>query len=175
MQDSQRQDFEARLARLGAPRAAPAVAASENIVTQAEAPTRKFETTDDTLKGRLEYPVSVLWSFAFGILSVFLARLVLAHSGGIPDPDESMSLYMIDLAISGATLFAIKIAMGTADKVRSIAGTIGLVLAVHTMHNLFWIFPDQLSLLYGAEWVEALLQRSEPSSIFFRGQYILIE
>ena len=175
MQDSQQQDFQARLARLGAGNTLQAAAGTENIVAQREAPTRKFETVDDSLRGRLTYPASVVWSFLFGILSVFLARLVMAHLGGAPDVTDPMSQYLIDLCIAGGTMFAVTVAMGNADKVRSSAGTIGLILAISTMHNLFWLYPDFFSLLYGDEWVDALLRRSMPSSIYFKGQYIPIE
>lgn len=176
MPPSQQQDFQARLARLGgATQPAQQVASDENIVSAAPVSTRRFETFDDSFQGRIAYPLSILWAFCFGILSVFLARLVIAHMGGAPDGAEAISLYLIDLAVAAGTLFALNIAMRNVDKIKSTAGLIGLFVAVTTMHNLFWMFPEFFSLLYGEEWVDALLKRSEPSSLYFRGQYILVD
>lgn len=175
MSEAQQQDFQARLARLGAAPQAVAAGPDENTVRQAEKRTRTFQTSEDTVKGRLAYPLSFVWAFFFGIFSAFLGRFAVAHLVGPMEDGDSMTIYMIDIGIAGAVAFAISLMLRSSEKEKVTTSMIGVFLAISTMHNLVWMYPNAFALVYGAEWVDSLLFRSFPNSIFFRGEYILIE
>lgn len=175
MSDTQQQDFQARLARIGAEPKPVTPGPGENIVRQTETRRRNFEVSEDTFRGRLAYPLSFVWAFLLGCLSVFMARFAVAHLVGAPGETDDMMLYMIDIGVAAAAAFAISVVVRSTDPRKMTTTMIGVFLTVSTMHNLVWIMPDIFVMIYGEEWVEALLIRSEPNSIFFRGQYVLIE
>lgn len=175
MSDSQQEAFQARLARIGGAPKPVTPGPADNIVQQTEKRTRNFVVSEDTLRGRLAYPLSFVWAFLLGILSVFMARFAVAHLVGSPEGADDMMLYMMDIGIAGIVAFAIGVAIKSTDPKIMTATMLGVFATVTTMHNLVWMFPETFVWLYGEEWVEALLLRSEPSSLFFRGEYILIE
>lgn len=175
MSDSQQEAFQARLARIGGAPKPVTPGPVENIVPQVEKRTRNFVVSEDTLRGRLAYPLSFVWAMLLGILSVFMARFATAHLVGSAEGADDMMLYMMDIGVAAVCAFAIGVAIRSTDPKIMTTRMIGVFLAVSTMHNLVWFFPETFVWIYGEEWVEALLIRSEPNSIFFRGEYILIE
>ena len=167
-------DFQDRIARLsekhGVVPTAPA--SSENVVRAVEKRARGFQTSEDTLAGRLAYPLSFVVAFLMGVLSVFIGRFAFAHLGGAMQDGDAMTLYMIDLALAGAMAFAINVALKSGEKEKVAVSMAGVFACVSLMHNLIWMFPDAAALVYGDAWVESLMRRSLPNSFFFQGEYI---
>ncbi|MEM8776176.1 MAG: hypothetical protein AAGF53_14150 [Pseudomonadota bacterium] len=175
MDERQKQAFQDRLARIGTSPTPILAGVDDSIVEGPAKPSRRYEATEDTFKERLAYPLSFVWAFFFGVLSVFLGRFAIAHLIGPMEDGDSMTLYLIDIGLAGAVAFVISAMLRSAEKEKVTTSMIGVFLAVSTMHNLVWYYPHLFAMIYTEDWVISLLQRSLPNSIFFRGEYILIE
>lgn len=167
-------DFQDRIARLNDKHgtATPTPVSTENMVRAVEKRSRNFETSEDTLVGRLAYPLSFVMAFFFGVLSVFLGRFAFAHLGGPMQDGDATTLYIIDLALAGAMAFALNVALKSGEKEKQSVSMAGVFASVSLMHNLIWMFPDTSAVIYGQEWVDALMGRSVPNSFYFQGEYI---
>lgn len=167
-------DFQDRIARLHDKHGtgSAATVSTENVVQSVEKRSRNFQTSEDTLAGRLAYPLSFVMAFLFGVLSVFLGRFAFAHLGGPMQDGDATTLYIIDLALAGAVAFAINVVLKSGEKEKVTVSMAGVFASVSLMHNLIWMYPDAAALVYGEAWVEDLMRRSMPSSIYFQGEYI---
>ncbi|MEM6482747.1 MAG: hypothetical protein AAF681_12940 [Pseudomonadota bacterium] len=167
-------DFQDRIARLNDKHGAAAVTtvSSENTVRAVEKRSRNFDTSEDTLAGRLAYPLSFVTAFLFGILSVFIGRFAFAHLGGPMQDGDAMTLYIVDLALAGAMAFAINLALKSGEKEKVSVSMVGVFASVSLMHNLIWMYPDTAAVIYGQAWVDGLMGRSMPNSFYFQGEYI---
>ncbi|MEL7166178.1 MAG: hypothetical protein AAGL96_11970 [Pseudomonadota bacterium] len=118
----------------------------------------------------LRYPGSVVGACALGILSVALSRYCMFHINGVPDPNGDPDMTMIvDGALAFAIAFVLRMAFLMTDKVHLISKTVGIWIALTTMHNLVHDFPDLWSAAFSPEWVEITTYMTEPRTLYIRG------
>ena len=54
------------------------------------------------------------------------------------------------------------------------AQVVGIAIMLVAMHNLVWMMPEEFAMLYGQGYVDQVLTTTAPTSIFIRGETILI-
>ncbi len=118
---------------------------------------------------RLAYPLSIVGALALGYFTAFLSRYVMYHMVGVPKPG---SVDIASLVFAAAIVLTMSAILKSKQKECATASTIGLLLAVFTLHNFVWEYPDVFGQIYGPDWVKAVQQQTEPSSLFVFGRVI---
>ncbi|WP_120501458.1 hypothetical protein [Roseovarius sp. EL26] len=156
MNEEQKQAFQDRVARL-----------SDKGKAQVEA--RSKTRKKGVLLERLAFPISIIGSLALGYSTAFVSRYVMYHMVGVPKPG---SVDIASLIFAAAIVLTMSAILKSKQKECATASTIGLLLAVFTLHNFVWEYPDLFAQVYGPDWVKAVQQQTEPYSLFVFGRVI---
>ncbi|MEL7093335.1 MAG: hypothetical protein AAFN94_16525 [Pseudomonadota bacterium] len=139
------------------------------VETQTQQAAAKQGRTPQWLRN-LGYPASIVGACLLGILAVALSRYCMFHITGVPDPNGDPDMTMIvDGALAFAIAFVLRMMFWMTDKVHLIAKTVGIWIALITMHNLVHDFPAVWSAAFSPEWVEITTRMTEPRTLYFRG------
>lgn len=158
--------FQQRLQRIGA-------GADNTIAGQGthRTPAKRAKARMGGLMQALSYPMA----FALGIASIILAKYVMYHMNGLPDPQADMDIQMaIDFGIASAVLFAFGIAFSMTSKTHMSCKLAGMWVATLGMHNLVHLNPDLWTGLFARDWVQWVLTTTEPNTLLFRGLSIAL-
>ncbi len=163
--DDKQQAFQDRISRIRY----GATIVSDNVHT----PERRVivpMTRGQELRENARYPLSIVGAFLLGMLAVFIGRYVsfqLIGTGRMAD-DPSGTFY-IDIALAAGVAFVIRMALDFRDPAHLAGKSMGITVAAATMHNLVHAAPSIWAILFSEEWVAAVIQVTEPKSIYFAG------
>jgi hypothetical protein len=168
--DEQKRAFHDRLNRVTGVTPEPENAGSSGTPGPSR-PVRPKKKAPPTMRENLRYPLSFVWAFLIGGLSVVVARLVratFAEDGGLAgvDPDFAM---MMDGGIGLAVGFAVRMLFRLNAKELVLAQGAGIALMIATMHNFVHTAPGLWATAFSQGWVDEVLVTTEPNTLLFRG------
>ena len=120
--------------------------------------------------GNLGYPLSFVFSFLIGILAVFASRYVRWHMLGMSaDGADADFLMLVDGGIAAGMGFLLQQLLWMRAPEYVGAQVAGVFVMVCVMHNLMWWYPEEMSEVFGPDYVKSVMAYTEPDSILFRG------
>ena len=107
-----------------------------------------------------------------GMAAVIARALRYQISGQIsgtvtPNADFDLAL---DVIFAIVIAFVLREAVSLSAVKRMGAQCAGILLAMATMHNVVHHMPDMFARLFSTQWVEHVMQTTEPGTLNFRGQ-----
>ncbi|QMU57212.1 MAG: hypothetical protein GKR98_02730 [Boseongicola sp.] len=149
-----------------------------NRVAERRAPIEAARPQVDVLpdwKQNVRYPSGLIGAAVLGMAAVFIARFARAHlmDGGLEGFDADITM-VIDGVVAGLCSFLLFGLLRFEGKEFKAAQTFGIIAMICMMHNFVHSAPRVFSLLFSAEWTEEVIARSEPNSIYFRGNYFVL-
>lgn len=126
---------------------------------------------DDRWTVDLGRVASVLGAAVIGLVSVPLLRLAMFHSQGLPDSSSKPELVMMIDAIFAFCIafFLVRAILSVTSRAHMIAQVAGIWLALTSMHNLVHAYPDHWAQAFSPEWVERVIQMTEPNTLYLVG------
>lgn len=121
------------------------------------------------------YPARIVGAFLLGLVAVLISRYVRYHMNGGALGGEGADVSMIlDGTMAAATGFALRQAFKFEAKVFLSAFNVGVTAMILLMHNLVHVAPEAFGVAFSDEWVQVVIEQTEPNSILFMGDSIPI-
>ena len=117
----------------------------------------------------------VIMSVVLGAAMLMAARYVRFTYLGIEEGGPAAdTLIMIDFGIAAIAMFMLGGMIGQKTLKHMLAQVTGIALMIVTMHNLIWLAPAEFAQVYGQEYVNQVQATTAPTSLYVRGETILI-
>ena len=119
----------------------------------------------------LGYLLSTLGAGMIGLLSVPLLRFAMYHSQGLPESAAKPELVMMVDAIFAFCIafFLVRVILSVTTRAHMIAQMTGIWVALVGMHNLVHAYPDAWAEAFSPEWVQRMIQKTEPNTLYLIG------
>lgn len=144
-----------------------------NRVAQKRGPVEEEKPPVEVLpdwRDNIQGPASYATAFAFGLVAVFLVRLVRFHVFGGSLVGENPDLTMaIDFAAGFALAFGAFKLMPWSGIPFAFAQVAGVIVTLVFMQNVVHSAPILFKLAFSSEWTEETIAMTEPSSMLVRG------
>lgn len=117
--------------------------------------------------------ISYVIAFGMGGMAAVIARALRYQISGqisgtvTPNADFDLAL---DVIFAIVIAFVLREAVSLSAVKRMGAQCAGILLAMATMHNVVHHMPDMFARLFSTQWVEHVMQTTEPGTLNFRGQ-----
>ncbi len=110
-----------------------------------------------------------------GALMLMAARYVRFTYLGIEEGGPAAdTLMMIDFGMAAMAIFILGGMIGQKTLKHMVAQVAGIALMLVTMHNLIWLAPAEFAQVYGQDYVNQVQATTAPTSLYLRGETILI-
>lgn len=164
-----RGDFHTRLQRIDA---GDTICGDEALVplSVARAFAKKRNKRSLGIVGNLFYPLTIVFAFALGMVSVVLGRLARYHAAGADNPELDVDMLLaMDVGMAAMVAFALRMMFNLDSKVHMSAKTAGIMVMVATMHNAVHAYPEMTALVFSEDYVAQTIEFTEPKTVIFRG------
>ena len=136
---------------------------------------KKGASARSTRRLSLTYPVKIAALFLAGMAAVLVARLIRFHfMGGTLAGDDPDFALMLDGGIAIAVAFCVGMLLRAKGSAFTTAKIVGIAAMIGCMHNLVHAAPGVFASVFSLEWVEEVVDMTEPNSILFRGNSIVL-
>lgn len=131
----------------------------------------QFSNGLDHGASELKRQLSILSAAMIGFLSVPLLRYAMFHSQGIPNTTSHPHLVvMIDAIFAFCIAYCMaRVLFRGMSRKHMIAQVAGIWCALIGMHNFVHAYPDTWASAFSDEWVDRVLQMTEPNSLYLLG------
>lgn len=165
----QKQDFQARLARISQTAAQPEQRyMAKTKVKPKRKSGRPVKVSD--WRENIRYPGAIVGAFLLGMIMVLLLSYIRFHLGmGALAGDEAKGMMLADLALAIAGGFVIKQIFHFEAKVFQSAQMAGVFAMVAVMHNFVHWMPKPFELAFSPDWTAQVIASTEPNSLLFGG------
>ena len=116
------------------------------------------------------YALSFPFCMAIGLLCHVLERYAEFVLAGRPDPNASIDLQMVKVAVTGFALTVVAThLLGLRDKGLMLPKLLGVAGGMLFFHNAVHIWPHVFERVFSPIWVAQVTSMTEPHSMFWRG------
>ncbi len=110
-----------------------------------------------------------------GAVMLMAARYVRWTYLGIDEAGSAAdTLMMIDFGMAAMAMFLLGGVIGQKTLKHMVAQVAGIGIMMVLMHNLIWLAPAEFAQVYGQDYVNQVQATTAPTSIYLRGETILI-
>ncbi|MCA0043884.1 hypothetical protein [Celeribacter litoreus] len=118
---------------------------------------------------RLTQVASYILAFAMGALAAFIARFLRFQIAGTAEQLSTDMDLALDILFAIVVAFILREAVSLSAVKRMGAQVAGILIAIVTMHNVVHEMPSTFARLFSEQWVEHVLETTEPGTLYFRG------
>ena len=124
--------------------------------------------------GLLLFPFAVVWAVIFGMLAVFAARYVRLELDGsaLYGVATSNTLMLVDFSIAMFIAFCLRHSFRVRSRVQMAILFVGIGLGLTGMHNMAYLFPEQMGAIYTQAWVSEGMAAGPVGSLVYHGEVL---